>query len=305
MIVADLQLAEQPQAAQPAGKGDGAPPPRADPAIAKLQVMLDRAGASPGVIDGFFGDNVRKAIAAAETMRGLPADGVVTPALLAQISQPGPVMASYTITQDDAARIGPPVPTDYAEMAKRQSLGYSSIAEELAERFHMDQDLLKALNPGSAFAPGETISVDNPGANVTAQVVRIQADKAQAQVRAYDAAGRMVAAYPATIGSADNPSPSGQHVVEAVVHNPTYTYNPKINFKQGDNDKVLTIPAGPNGPVGSIWIDLSEPTYGIHGTPDPDHISKTNSHGCVRLTNWDAEELAGMVKKGTEVDFVS
>jgi lipoprotein-anchoring transpeptidase ErfK/SrfK len=169
----------------------------------------------------------------------------------------------------------------------------------------MDQDLLKALNPGAAFAPGETISVDNPGANVTAQVVRIQADKAQAQVRAYDAAGRMVAAYPATIGSADNPSPSGQHVVEAVVHNPTYTYNPKINFKQGDNDKVLTIPAGPNGPVGSIWIDLSEPTYGIHGTPDPDHISKTNSHGCVRLTNWDAEELAGMVKKGTEVDFVS
>ena len=137
-----------------------------------------------------------------------------------------------------------------------------------------------------------------------ARVARIEADKRLRQLRAYDAQGVLIVAYPATIGSEDNPSPSGSHVVEGVATMPNYTYNPKINFQQGDNAEVLTIPPGPNGPVGSIWIDLSEPTYGIHGTPEPSLIDKTGSHGCVRLTNWDAEELAKMVSPGVVVDFI-
>ena len=124
------------------------------------------------------------------------------------------------------------------------------------------------------------------------------------QVRAYDSAGRLVAAYPATIGSSDTPSPSGTVTVERIAFDPEYTYNPKINFRQGANDKILRIPPGPNGPVGSIWIALSKPTYGIHGTPEPSRIGKTNSHGCVRLTNWDADELARMVKPGVTVEFI-
>jgi lipoprotein-anchoring transpeptidase ErfK/SrfK len=112
-------------------------------------------------------------------------------------------------------------------------------------------------------------------------------------------------AYPATIGSAATPSPSGRFTVVAVAENPTYTYNPDLNFKQGNNDKVLTIPPGPNGPVGTVWIALSQPTFGIHGTPEPSMIDKAASHGCVRLTNWDAEELAKMVSKGVVVDFLS
>ena len=135
-------------------------------------------------------------------------------------------------------------------------------------------------------------------------VARIEADKGLRQVRAYDAGGTLIVAYPATIGSEDNPSPSGTHTVEGVAPMPDYTYNPKINFQQGENTEVLTIPPGPNGPVGSMWIDLSEPTYGIHGTPEPSLIDKTGSHGCVRLTNWDAEELAGMVEPGVVVEFV-
>ena len=134
--------------------------------------------------------------------------------------------------------------------------------------------------------------------------MRIEADKSLRQLRAYGQDDMLIAAYPATIGSEDNPSPTGSHVVEGVATMPTYTYNPKINFQQGENTEVLTIPPGPNGPVGSMWIDLSEPTFGIHGTPEPSLIDKTASHGCVRLTNWDANELTKMVKPGVRVDFV-
>jgi lipoprotein-anchoring transpeptidase ErfK/SrfK len=142
------------------------------------------------------------------------------------------------------------------------------------------------------------------GADRTGAVARIEADKQLKQVRAYDADGTLIAAYPATIGSEDNPSPSGTYTVEAATPMPTYTYNPAINFQQGDNTEVLTIPPGPNGPVGSMWIALSKPTFGIHGTPEPSLIDKTGSHGCIRLTNWDAAELAAMVAPGTVVEFL-
>jgi lipoprotein-anchoring transpeptidase ErfK/SrfK len=175
----------------------------------------------------------------------------------------------------------------------------------LAERFHMDEGYLKALNPGANFGrPGTVIKVANVGGEVKGEVARIVADKRKKEVFAYDSDGKLLAAYPATIGSDETPSPSGTHQVSRVAFDPQYTYNPKLNFKQGDNDKVLTIPPGPNGPVGSIWIALDKPTYGIHGTPDPSKIGKAESHGCVRLTNWDAAELARMVKPGVEVEFV-
>jgi lipoprotein-anchoring transpeptidase ErfK/SrfK len=275
-----------------------------NPAMIRLQVLLDRAGASPGVIDGFDGDNVRKAIFAFETMRGLPADGKLDPDMLDAVETGGAVVGTYVVSDEDVAAIVPPIPTDYAEMAQRDFLGYTSVPEELGERFHMDEKLLTALNPGSKFAPGDTILATATGPDLTGDVARIEADKSMRQVRAYDANDKLIAAYPATIGSEDNPSPSGTHMVEGVAPMPTYTYNPKINFQQGDNTSVLTIPPGPNGPVGSMWIDLSEPTFGIHGTPSPSKIDKTGSHGCVRLTNWDANELAKMVKPGVPVVFL-
>lgn len=129
------------------------------------------------------------------------------------------------------------------------------------------------------------------------------ADKSRKQLRGYDAKGKLVVAYPATIGSLDDPSPTGHVHIEDIVLNPNYTYNPKVNFKQGKNDEVLTILPSPNGPVGSVWIALSKPTYGIHGTAEPSKIGKTSSHGCVRLSNWDATELSGLVQKGVTVAF--
>jgi lipoprotein-anchoring transpeptidase ErfK/SrfK len=275
--------------------------------VAALQVLLDRVGASPGVIDGRFGSNVDKALAAYAQITGTRLKSTDTAAIKAELERTGgEAFASYTITAEDVA--GPfvaSVPEDYGAKAKLERLSYTSVTEALAERFHMDEAYLKALNPGLNFnRPGTIVKVANFGRLVSTPVARIVADKGRKQVFAYDQNGKMVAAYPATIGSSDTPSPSGTHTVSRVAFDPNYTYNPKVNFKQGDNDKVLTIPPGPNGPVGSVWIALDRPTYGIHGTPEPSKIGKTESHGCVRLTNWDAAELAKLVKPGVPVEFV-
>jgi len=281
--------------------------PRGTPEIAALQVMLDRAGFSPGVIDGQIGSNVRKALAAYEEATGESIDPDDTDAIMAKLTTGGGLpIKQYEITNEDVA--GPfiaSVPTDYSEKARLDAMSYTSPAELIAERFHMDEDYLRAINPNADFSrPGTVIKVMDTGSAVNAKVARIVADKRQKQVRAYDESGDLVAAYPATIGSRSTPSPTGTHTVERIALDPNYTYNPKINFKQGDNDEVLTIPPGPNGPVGSVWIALSKPTYGIHGTPEPSSIGKTESNGCIRLTNWDAKELAGMVEKGVVVEFI-
>lgn len=274
------------------------------PSVARLQILLDRAGASPGVIDGLDGGNVRSAVAAFEAMRGLPIDGTIGPQVIGAIGDAREVIGSYVITADDLATVVGPIPKDCTKMAEMAYLGYARASEALAERFHMDEDFLKALNPRAAFAEGETIFVADLGEDTRGRVVRIEVDKAEGQLRAFAEDGSLLAAYPATIGSEDNPSPSGTHTVQAVVENPTYTYNPKLNFKQGNNDKVLTLAPGPNGPVGTMWIDLSEPSFGIHGTPEPARIDKTGSHGCVRLTNWDARELGSLLVKGVKVHFM-
>lgn len=275
--------------------------------IARLQIVLDRAGVSPGVIDGHSGGNLSKALDAYRLKTGRRLDVTDSAAIeRALASSGGAPFVDYTISAADAA--GPfvaSVPADYAEKARLDRLSYTSTIEMLAERFHMSEAYLRELNPGVSFTrPGVRIKVAAIGADASGAVTRVVADKGAKRVLAYNAAGSLVAAYPATIGSADTPSPSGTVAVDRIAFDPAYTYNPKLNFKQGANDKILTIPPGPNGPVGSIWIALSKPTYGIHGTPDPSKIGKTESHGCVRLTNWDARELARMVKPGTTVQFV-
>jgi lipoprotein-anchoring transpeptidase ErfK/SrfK len=280
----------------------------ASPLVLKAQILLDRAGASPGVLDSYYGGNVAKAIAAVETVLGLPVDGELDRQVWRAIGgdHAPDVLEPYTITESDAAYpFLPAIPSDYSEQAQLPALGFTSAEEMFGERFHMDVKLLKALNPGADFRrAGETIRVAAiEGQPVTGKISRIEADKARRQVRAYDAQNRLVVAYPATIGSADNPSPSGVHRVEAVAPNPVYYYDPR-NFVQAANTKQLQLPPGPNNPVGTVWIDLSQPSYGIHGTPEPSKIDKTGSHGCVRLTNWDAEELAGLVDPGAVVEFV-
>ncbi|WEX86564.1 L,D-transpeptidase [Sinorhizobium garamanticum] len=289
--------------------------PRPDPAIVHLQVLLDRAGSSPGVIDGYYGENVTKAIAGFEAMQSLPVDGKPDPEVIRRLAGDKPVIVPpviappviepYVVTEEDTKDLVERIPADYAEQAEMKHLGYTSVAERLSERFHMDIDLLKALNPGSALAVGDRVSVAMPGAakEGKGKVKRIEARRRAGQVAAFAEDGSLIAVYPATIGSEETPSPSGTHKVKGVARKPVYVYNPRINFKQGDNDERLELPSGPNNPVGSVWIDLTKPTYGIHGTPEPSLVDKVGSHGCVRLANWDAEELAAMVKPGVIVEF--
>ena len=296
---------------RPVAEASGSNPEEADkkpdPALVRVQVLLDRAHASPGVIDGYEGENLTKAVRAYEEMRGFAVDGRIDQEVWDALTRDQrPAVVAYAITKEDLdEKFVKSIPEDYAEMAEMKRLGFRGPAEMLAERFHMDEDLIKALNPDADFSkPGTEILVADPAAEPTAKVTRVVVDKSDGDLRAFDEAGKLVAAYPATIGSQDNPSPEGELMVERVVRDPGYTYNPEKNFQQGDNDEVLDIPPGPNGPVGSIWIDLSKPTYGIHGTPEPSKIDKSPSHGCVRLTNWDAASLGEMVEpKKTVVVF--
>lgn len=276
--------------------------------ILKAEVLLDRAQASPGVIDGKTGDNFKKAVTAFAETHGLPpATDITEDVWQALIKDAEPVLVDYTIDAQDVA--GPfigKVPVDYSKMAELPALAYSDSTQLLAAKFHMDLPLLKSLNPDADLSKAGTtivVAAVKPSP-ITRKITRIDVDKPHGAVRALDAAGKLVVAYPATIGSDDTPSPSGSYKVRAIARNPTYTYDPDKNFKQGKNDKKLTIKPGPNNPVGTMFIALTKPTYGIHGTPDPAKIDKTGSHGCVRLTNWDAEQLGKAVRKGIPVTFI-
>ena len=248
-------------------------------------------------------------MAAFETSKGLPVEGTVRPLLLQTLesADPAPVTQDYVITAEDEK--GPflgVVPTGMEALAKLDHLGYATPIEGLAEKFHMSQALLRSLNPKADFtAVGTTIVVVQPGgSDLGAKVARVEVDKAANQVRAMDGAGKILGVFPATVGSTERPAPSGEWAVKTVVHDPDYSYDPKrLTF--GDRSKgALRIAPGPNNPVGTTWIALTAETYGIHGTPDPTKVGKTASHGCVRLTNWDAATLGKAVTKGVPVVFV-
>jgi lipoprotein-anchoring transpeptidase ErfK/SrfK len=276
----------------------------------RLQVLLDRAHFSPGEIDGRFGENVKKALRAYAEARQLPASDKLTDEVWAKLKADAQaVMTSYTITDKDAA--GPflqKLPAKMEDMKDIPKMGYTSAREALAEKFHMSEALLAALNPGQHFdRAGSAIAVvdtSSKSGDNSAKAAKVEVDKNRQVVKLFDRSNALIGFYPATVGSKDKPSPTGKLKVISVSHNPTYGYNPDYRFKGVRSRKPFDIQPGPNNPAGTVWIELSAESYGIHGTPSPGKVSKAESHGCVRLTNWDAERVADRVSKGTPVDFV-
>lgn len=306
LLLPGLSLAQiSPQEVAEASYPGGRLPEGQSALTAKVQLLLDRADISPGVIDGYRGGMTTSAIAAFETREGLPVDGEMDSTVWQALGGPTAqsILRRHVVTQEDLAQVTGPNPDDYGQMARQELLGYASAAEALAEQFHLDQDFFEMLNPGGSYRPGTEITVLSVRDPAQAEVTSITIDKSSQRLIARTATGETVANYPVAIGSAQTPSPSGTHEVLAVAVDPTYSYRPDENFQQGSNDEPLTIPPGPNGPVGTVWIDLSKPTYGIHGTPDPAELFVAQSHGCVRMTNWDVEELAAMVSQGVTVEF--
>ncbi|MGP5347130.1 L,D-transpeptidase family protein [Psychrobacter celer] len=267
----------------------------------KLQALLNWHHSGVGAVDGYWGKNTKKAMQAFQKANGLS----VTEALNTETWQAltsdkalmtQPVLVSYQLTDADVDIKTTTIPAGATAKAELEGLYYENVIEALAEKFHMSEKYLKTLNPNASFSAGETITVYNPGNPNTAPVSRVVADKTTQTLYAYDDKGTLVASYPTTVGSTATPSPSGTHTVEVKVHEPNYTYT------ANDGSKAI-LPPGPNNPVGSVWIGLSKPSYGIHGSPDPARISRQASAGCVRLTNWDALALLGVIQNGATVEF--
>jgi lipoprotein-anchoring transpeptidase ErfK/SrfK len=280
-----------------------------NPVVIKVQVLLDSAGFSPGEISGRLDENTEKAVAAFKAAHQLTPDGKIDSELWNVLAADSaePVLKEYVISREDVQ--GPfleKLPAKMEDMKTLDRLSYTGPREALAEKFHMSESLLAALNPKKPFdQPDTTIVVANVMREPKGKAARIEIDKPARVLRVFGPGDKLLAVYPASIGSTEKPAPSGTFKVTSVTHNPTYRYDPAYAFKGVTAKRPFTIKPGPNNPVGTVWIGLSaQGGYGIHGTPDPSKVGKTASHGCIRLTNWDAEELAGMLGNGVPVAFL-
>ena len=266
----------------------------------RAQVLLERAHHSPGEIDARKGSNVARALTAYQRTKGLGVTGELDDATWAALdADTAPVLVDYTITEADVAGPFVEIPEDMMQKGELESLGYTSAAEALGERFHASPKLLEQLNPGVAFTAGAKILVPSIEAPALPPAASVVVDRSDSTVALLDAAGDTYAVFPSTTGSEHDPLPIGEWTIKGVAPEPVFHYNPDLFWDADPSHAKAKIPPGPNNPVGTVWIDLSKPHYGIHGTPEPATIAKTQSHGCIRLTNWSAELVAAAVKPGT------
>ena len=266
----------------------------------KMQALLDWNHASPGPIDGGWGMNSKKALINFQNMKGLKATGKMDQktwdALIKNIPANKPVLVTYTLTDDDIKTNFATTPDGSEAKSKMKGLYYQDIKEMLGERFHMDVRYLEKLNKNKAYKAGETITVLNTRGPLNQRINRVVANKADQTLYAYND-DKLVATYPTTVGSSSTPSPQGTFKIVNKVKMPWY----KATVGEGSDKKVHMLPPGPNNPVGVVWMGLSKPSYGLHGSPKPEGISRQASAGCVRLTNWDVLEVYANIENGATV----
>ena len=269
--------------------------------LLRAQILLDRSRFSPGEIDGRGGSNTRRAIAAFQASRDLESSGELDEATWKALNaDTAPVLVEYTITEADVAGPFRELPADMMEKSELDALGFETAAEALGEKFHASPALLQRLNPDARLAAGARIVVPHvaPAAPLP-EIARVVVDKSDSVLRLLDADGGVVAQFPASTGSERDPLPIGEWKIQGVALDPTFHYDPELFWNADASHAKAVLPPGPNSPVGVAWVDLSKEHYGIHGTSEPSQLGKTDSNGCIRLSNWDVLTVAGAVRPGT------
>lgn len=308
--------------------GTSAKPP-VDRNILHVQVILDHLGFSPGILDGREGRSLVAALKGFQETRGLPTTGKMDARTLWALHAYRALRPTRRLALTPESIAGPfvdPMPKEPADQAKLPAMAYRNPLEKLAESFHTTAEVLLQLNPGAQLRPGAVLTLPNalPTSrayaadlkpdwratldmlNVDAnqpQGARIVVDKSERTLKVYDEGDRLVALFSATMGSSHDPLPIGDWKIQGADYNPKFSYNAELFWDAKNPNTRALLPPGPNGPVGVVWLDLNKPHYGIHGTPEPQTIGRSESHGCIRLTNWDVARLALMVKPGTPALF--